>query len=309
MKHEQYFGEFLGSLVNLNQTRLDRLGEHVSAISGYLANNLTGHQTVERQGSYALATIIKPVRDGQEYDADLLLQMENEPGQGAAGYIRDVYECLREHTHYRKIAHQKTRCVMLDYAGDVHLDIVPCISVSGTQYICNRETGDFEPTDGTGYRDWFNDKNRETSGNLKRVTRLLKYMRDHKGNFTAPSVLLTTLIGNTVGGTGAFGSVPDALHTVMGRIDSFLQTNPRMPVIANPALPDEDFNRKWDQRKYAHFRDMFHTYALKVDDAYAEQHHNESVRKWRAVFGDDFGKLRQESVKSRDVRPQKPWAR
>ena len=309
MKHDQFFGEFLANHVNLNQTRLNNLDEHVSAVSSYLANNLTGYQRVERQGSYALGTIIKPVRDGQEYDADLLLLVEYQSGQGAAGYLEDVYECLREHKHYQTIARRKTRCVVLDYAGDVHLDIVPCISFDGTQYICNRDTGEFEPTDGTGYRDWFNDQNRETAGNLKRVTRLLKYMRDHKGNFTAPSVLLTTLIGNTVDGTEAFGSVPDALHTVMVRIDFFLQSNPRMPVIANPALPDEDFNRKWDQRKYAHFREMFHTYALKVDDAYNEQDHNESVRKWRAVFGDDFGKLRAATVKSRDVRPQRPWAR
>ena len=309
MKHEQFFREFLADHVNLNQARLDRLDGHVNAVDTYLADNLTGYQRMERQGSLALGTIIKPVRDGQEYDADLLLLMEYRPEQGPADYIEDVYACLREHKHYRTIAHRKTRCVMLDYAGDVHLDIVPSISFDGAQYICNRETGDFEPTDGTGYRDWFNDKNRDTGGSLKRVTRLLKYMRDHKGNFTAPSVLLTTLIGNTVDGTGAFGSVPDALRTVMSRIDSFLQARPQMPVIANPALPDEDFTRKWDQRKYAHFRDVFHTYTLKVDDAYAEHDHNKSVRKWRAVFGDDFGKLRAAAVKSRDVRPQRPWAR
>ena len=309
MKHDQFFGEFLANHVNLNQTRLDRLGEHVSAVSDYLANNLTGYRRVERQGSYALGTIIKPVRDGQEYDADLLLLVAFQPGQGAAGYIEDVYACLSEHSYYQTITRRKTRCVMLDYADDVHLDVVPCISYNGTQCICNRVTGDFEPTDGTGYRDWFNAKNRETGGNLKRVTRLLKYMRDHKGNFTAPSVLLTTLIGNTVDGTGAFGSVPDALHTVMGKIDSSLQANPQMPAIVNPALPSEDFTRKWDQRKYAHFRDMFHTYTLRVADAYAEQDHNESVTKWRAVFGDDFGKLRSPTVTAREVRPQPPWAR
>ena len=308
MKHDQYFGEFLSDHVNLNQTRLDRLNDHVSAVSGYLAKNLTGYQRVERQGSHALGTIIKPVQDSQEYDADLLLLVDYESEQGVAVYIEDVYECLREHKQYQTLARRKTRCVKLDYAGDVHLDIVPCVSFDDTQHICNRDTDEFEPTDGTGFRDWFNDKNRETSGNLKRVTRLLKYMRDHKGNFTAPSVLLTTLVGNTVDGTGGFDSVPDALDTVMGRIDSFLQEHPKMPAINNPALPNEDFTRKWDQQKYAHFRDMFHTYTLKVDDAYAEQDHNASVRKWRAVFGDDFGKLRAASIKSREVRPQKPWA-
>ena len=54
---------------------------------------------------------------------------------------------------------------------------------------------------------------------------------------------------------------------------------------------------------------MFHTYTLRVDDAYAEHDHNKSVGKWRAVFGDDFGELRQATVKSREVRPQRPWAR
>lgn len=309
MQHDQYFREFLTNHVNLNQTRLDTLDGHVHAVSDYLANNLAGYQRVERQGSYALGTIIKPVRDGQEYDADLLLLMAHQPGQGAAGYIDAVYACLRQHAYYQTITHRKTRCVMLDYAGDVHLDVVPCIAVNGTQYICNRDTGKFEPTDGTGYRDWFNARNHVTGGNLKRVTRLLKYMRDHKGNFTAPSVLLTTLIGNAVDGAGGFGSVPDALHTVMSRIDAFLQANPQMPIIANPALPSENFTRKWDQQKYANFRNRFHTYTLQVVDAYAEQDHNESVKKWRAVFGDDFGRLRPTTVTTREVRPQPPWVR
>ncbi|MDE0473332.1 MAG: hypothetical protein OXI50_02120 [Gammaproteobacteria bacterium] len=309
MKHDQFFRDFLANHVNLNPARLERLDGHVNAVSDYLADNLTGYQGVERQGSYALGTITRPVQEAQEYDADLLLLMEYRLDWEAPDYIDGVRACLRGHTRYREIARRKTRCVTLDYAGDVHLDIVPCISFNGTQYICNSETGKFEPTDGTGYRDWFNDRNRETGGNLKRVTRLLKYMRDHKGNFTAPSVLLTTLIGNTVDGTGEFDSVPDALHTVMSRIDSFLQAHPRMPFIANPALPEEDFTRKWDQRKYAHFREMFHTYALRVGDAYAEHDHNKSVRKWRAVFGDDFGELREATAKSRAVRPQRPWAR
>ena len=80
---------------------------------------------------------------------------------------------------------------MVDYAGDFHLDIVPCVEINGQRHICNSKTNQFEITDGTGYRDWFNGKTQITNGNLKRVTRLLKYMRDHKGNFTAPSILLT----------------------------------------------------------------------------------------------------------------------
>ena len=93
---------------------------------------------------------------------------------------------------------EKTRCVYIDYAGDFHLDLVPCITLDEECYICNNKENRFEETDGTGYRDWFNEKTRITNGNLKRVTRLLKFLRDHKGNFSVKSILLTTLIGNSV---------------------------------------------------------------------------------------------------------------
>ena len=294
MKHIQFFEDFLKEEVNLNQSRLDRLNTSVAAVTEYLTKNLAGYEKVERQGSHALRTIIKPIDESREYDADGLLYMEycntNEPKD----YINEVYSCLRENDVYAEKARRKTRCVVLDYAGDFHLDVVPClISEDEKQYICNNKTNEFEKTDGTGYRDWFNDKNGFTHGNLKRVTRLLKYLRDHKGNFSVKSVLLTTLIGNTVidGNDGSeFESIPDALKTVSDRINDFLQSNLTMPRISNPVLPEEDFTRHWDQRKYENFRKLFNVYNEKINAAYIEVEHDESIDKWRDVFGDGFGR-------------------
>ena len=59
MRHVGFFDEFLKSEVNLNQTRLDRLSGHVKAISNFLGENLEDYEKIERQGSYALRTIIK----------------------------------------------------------------------------------------------------------------------------------------------------------------------------------------------------------------------------------------------------------
>ena len=86
----------------------------------------------------------------------------------------------------------------IDYAGDFHLDVVPRVTFGGRHYVCNLIDNKFEETDGIGYRDWFNEQNRITGGNLKRVVRLLKYLRDHKNNYSAKSILLTTLAGNTI---------------------------------------------------------------------------------------------------------------
>ena len=46
-----------------------------------------------------------------------------------------------------------------------------------------RDEEELEETDGTALQDWFNGRNRITRGNLKRVVRILKHLRDHKGNF------------------------------------------------------------------------------------------------------------------------------
>ena len=319
MKHAPYFEDFLKDVVNLNQSRLDRLDTSVNAVKEFLEKNLNSFIRIEPQGSYGLKTIIRPVREGQEYDADIQLYMKYERGKDPKDYIEELYNCFRGSNTYKDKARRKTRCVNLDYARDFHLDVVPCVTKpDGSKWVCNRETNQFERTDGTGYRDWFNDRTRITHGNLKKVTRLLKFLRDHKGNFTAKSILLTTLIGMTVGGESDgenFKTVPDALKTVSNRINDFLQSHPTMPTIRNPVLPEEDFNRHWNQAKYKNFREKFAIYNKKINAAFDAKEHNDSVEKWRAVFGDEFGEKRENSANSRRapavaaVRPKRPYAR
>lgn len=295
MKHITHFKDFLKEEVNLNQTRLDKLADHVEAVVSYLKSDLDGFLGMERQGSYGLMTIIKP-HDGKEYDADMLLFVDEDQHEEAAAYINAVYDCLRRNSIYKDKVSRRTRCVVIDYADDCHLDIVPCTERDGSKFVCNRNTNCFEPTDGTGYRDWFNDRNRNTDGNLRKAVRLFKFLRDHKQNFSVKSILLTTLVGRAEEeswrGGGTMDSVPDALNTVAVRINAFLQEHASMPTIENPVLRSEDFNRHWDQKKYENFRSKFDLYAKKIGAAFECEDHDESVKKWREVFGDTFGQLK-----------------
>ncbi len=313
MKHIKFFEDFLTKEVNLNETRLTKLNDSISSVTVYLSKNLESYEKkIERQGSYALRTIIKPINN-HEYDADILLFMKFDPDKEPKDYINDLYNCLKNNKNYEKIAHRKTRCVYIDYTGDFHLDIVPCISQGPDPFICNNKENKFEDSDGTGSRDWFNDRTRITNGNLKRVTRLLKYLRDHKGNFSVKSILLTTLIGNEVykneEGSENFKSIPDTLKTISNRINYFLQSNVNMPEICNPVLQSESFTRHWDQEKYSHFRKMFNIYNGKVNEAFDATDHNSSVKKWRELFGEKFGKLKEENVSiAVALTPRKPHA-
>ena len=283
-------GGFLRDEVNLNQSRLDRLETAVGGVNGYLKDNLTGYQKMEKQGSYALGTLIKPVDDNDEYDADIQIVMNPNPNWEAKDYVHAINQTLAGNKNYADKLRLKTRCVTVDYAGDFHLDVVPRVTIKGKHYICNRIDNKFEETDGTGYRDWFNGKNRITGGNLKRVVRLLKHLRDHKNSFTAKSILLTTLAGNMIResdeGTEAVSTVAGTLVTVLSRMDNYLHQHSNMPEIKNPVLPTENFNRHWDQRRYANFRNRIQSYAQTAQWAEAEPSAEKAVKFWQELFGD-----------------------
>ncbi len=293
-KNDQEFRDFLRDEVNLNQARLDRLETAVGAVDTYLKEHLPGYQKMEPQGSYAIGTLIKPVDDNDEYDADIQVVMNPNPSWRAKDYLDAVHGTLRSNETYADKLRLKTRCVTVDYAGYFHLDVVPRVTFGGKHYVCNRTTDRFEETDGTGYRDWFNEKNRITGGNLKRVVRLLKYLRDHKNNYTVKSILLTTLAGNAIyasdKGTEGVGTVADTLVTILSRMDNYLQQHPNMPSIRNPVLPTETFNRHWDQAKYANFRSKVHSHTETARRTAREPSSEEAIKGWQALFGEGFGR-------------------
>ena len=289
-----WIAEFLRDEVNLNRIRLDRLETSAGAVNDYLKGNLAGYQKMERLGSYALGTLIKPVDDNDEYDADIQIVMNPNPKWEAKDYVLAINRTLAGNKTYANQLTLKARCVTVDYSGDFHLDVVPRVTIDGKHYICNRHDNKFEETDGTGYRDWFNEKDRITGGNLKQVVRLLKYLRDHKNSFTAKSILLTTLAGNAITssdeGTAAVNTVVDTLDTVLSRMNEYLQQHPNMPDIKNPVLSTENFNRHWDQRRYANFRNRIQSYARTAKQARAEPLAENAIEPWRHLLGESFGK-------------------
>ena len=292
-KNNQEFQEFLADEVNLNKSRLERLRSGIRGVDTYLSDHLPGYQEMEPQGSFALGTAIKPVDDDDECDADIQIVMNPNSQWQPKEYVNSIYKTLKGNANYADKIKPQPRCVTVDYEGEYHLDVVPRIIANGRHYITNRNTNQFEQTDGNGYRDWFNERNRITGGNLKRVVRLLKYLRDHKNNYTAKSILLTTLAGNTIkpsdAGTEAVSTVSDTLVTVLSRMDNYLQQHPYMPEIRNPVLPTDTFNRHWDQNKYANFRGRVHSHALAAKRA-KEASSGDSIKIWQGLFGENFGK-------------------
>ncbi|MBW4528520.1 MAG: hypothetical protein KME18_25690 [Phormidium tanganyikae FI6-MK23] len=301
MRLLKHFDTFLKDIVNLNQGRIDRLEGHVEAIQDFLECSDYSPDIIRfsPQGSWAHKSIIKP-RSNKEFDADLVMFVEQFEKWSPKDYVNNLYSVFRQSERYQEKVSRATRCVVLDYSSDFHLDVVPCIVDSDDESIfnvCNRNKDTFEETAPEAYSDWLSERNTWTGKNMLRYSiRLLKYLRDIKATFSVKSILLTTLVGNCVDDSDQsvqeelFLDLPTSLKTLTGRLDDYLQTNFIMPVVRNPVLSTETFNRHWDQEKYENFRDCIHRYREWIDDAYDEEDKNESIRKWRRVFGDEFAK-------------------
>ena len=316
MKHVNKFNEFMKNIVNLNKSRIDTLTSRVDVIDRFLKNDdLFQDIYIETglQGSYAHRTIIKPSPKSPEFDADLMLYCSENEEWETKDYIEKLYKRFKDNPNYKNIVGRRTRCVTLDYVGEFHMDIVPCIMrdsiLNGKIYhVCNRNDNVEELTDPKGYTEWFQDKNHQVGNNyLIKTVRLIKYLRDIKQTFSCKSILLTTLLANQVGKSGDFfedyDDLPTTLKVVINNLNAYLQDHVVMPVVSNPVNNDENFNRHWDQDKYTNFRAQIKKYNDWINDAYDEVVQTESIKKWKKIFGDDFDKaVTNKSVSIADSR-------
>jgi hypothetical protein len=299
MKHEERLRRFLDKTVNLNRSRLDDLDSRVTAIMNCLKKDPTLGPLVKthvRQGSWAHRTIIKPL-PGDEFDADILLHLAQvrEWSQNPRTYINQVYQAFRRSATYRDKVEKKNRCVRIHYANDCHVDVVPYL-IRGLfeqqKVIVNHDAGAFERTDPEAFTAWMRRQDRRAGNNLRTTIRLMKYLRDRQDAFSVPSVILTTLIGNRVSAVRAFldgyTDLPTTFMRLISSLDSYLQQHEKMPPITDPGRQETTFNHRWDQRRYAHFRDEINTLAAKVSAAYAEDDLARSVALWQKVFGSGF---------------------
>lgn len=303
MKFVGDFEDFLAAAVDLNQTRLDRLDTSVKAIEDYLLSTETfgaGFTELIPAGSWAHRTIIRPVGVNDAFDADVLLPVTYRRDWQPKDYIEQLYTTFQSHGTYQALAHRMKRCVRIEYAGEVHIDVVPYVDLSGTHVITNRThpdgMGQFERSNPEAFTVWVDDRQRWAHGYFIKTVRLVKYLRDFKGTFTCKSIILKTLLGNQLTAadeadeSGAFADVPSTLVTLMERLAAALPE--QMPQIFDPGGTGEDFTQRyrgtgnaWD---YKNFRMRIADYAERMRAAYDDADRDSSTKQWRSIFGDTF---------------------
>lgn len=300
MKLINHFADFLRDTVNLNQTRLETLESSVQAIQTFVKYSDWGprvHRFVE-QGSWAHDTIIKPI-EGKEFDADLLVVVKPVDDWEASDYVVSLGNVFKSSNVYKDKVKIWDYCVTINYSGDRKIDIAPCLrgrKIDGRHEVCNRSSDSFERSEPLLFTEWINEKNSFSGNNsFRKVTRLIKYLRDIRGDFQCPSILLTTMLAmqidwNDAGGS-SFKDVPSGLRTLFGRLDEWLALNPVKPRVDNPHLVGlEDFASSYSQDDWEGLSAVVKSLRQDIDKAFETKGKFASVEAWQAVFGRSFAK-------------------
>lgn len=300
MKLTAYWKHFLEQ-VNLNQSRIDQLDDRVTAITNFLQGE-TGFgsdaEDVIPQGSYAQKTILKPV-GAHEFDADVLLQMTEQDDWEPCDYVAELYRKFRGSSTYKELVSRRTRCVVVNYANEFHVDVVPYLVRDDGHWITNRAENKLENTNPEGFNDWLDARDRIATRRLVEVIRVMKYLRDFKQTFSVRSVVLSFLLADRVSelrkltSPGCYADLPTAFVTIVEDLDAWLQARPWLPPLTDPSCPSQNFHDRWNQEEYANFRNKIHDYAAKARNAYdlpQSEGVEASVKAWQELFGPKFCK-------------------
>ncbi len=300
MKFVADFNAFLRDEVNLNQARLDRLQGSVDAIETFLVNHPTfadSFPDLIPAGSWAQRAIIRPVTKDHEFDADVLLSMTEQEDWQPKDYIEQLWTAFRSSSTYHDLAHRKTRCVRIDYAGDFHIDVVPYLERWGAQYITNRyepeDMGRFELSNPEAFTAWVDERQRLSGRHFIKVVRLMKYLRDFKGTFSCKSIILLTLLGDRITESDialapeCYADVPTTLVTLIGKLAEWLPE--ALPDVYDPGGTGDNFSARYAENwNYSNFRTRIIDYAEQMKAAYEEAERNSAIARWQAIFGTAF---------------------
>lgn len=145
------------------------------------------------QGSFRLGTVVRPIGDGDEYDVDLVCELQalNQGAVKPPQLKKLIGDRLEENARYKAMLKPLNRCWRLNYADGArfHMDILPAVpdlTVTPTQApsksfgpisIPDRSLNDWCYSNPTGYAEWF--KERMKVQLFAAREKLAKSLREH----------------------------------------------------------------------------------------------------------------------------------
>lgn len=287
--------------------KYEDVGEHLAADDSDLRQY---NPQVYVQGSFRLGTVVQPYGRGDEYDIDLVCQLDIAKDEITQQDLKnEVGQRLKTRKDLAKILSPSRRCWLLDYPAEpgmpgFHMDVLPSIPnierpPTGI-LLTDTELVRWQKSNPITYAEWFKSKmevvfktRKEALAKsmnesiedvpdwrvktpLQRAIQILKRHRDicfqDNPDVKPVSITLTTLAALAYQNQE---DIFDALIGITRRMPLFIENRNGKWWVQNPVDPDENFADKWNQ--YPERREAFMKWLDKVEQDFSSLSKSESL--------------------------------
>lgn len=275
LKKEIHLDEICASL-QLDKTRKERMESAYLSVSTLIEADdyfKTKDALMYAYGSQPLGTISKPYGK-EEFDLDFVSVISDEIEKLSPDDLLDnLYRVLYSDLRYRNKIERKRYCIRINYEGDFHMDLMPCLRIRNSERLKAADTklSVFVDRYPKGYIKWFQslyildhsllslsdyyklkmELRAETEvlpqsvpyqlmQPVQRTVQLIKRARDvffeDRTDLATSSVILTTLVGKAYQGEK---SIMDTMSNVVPSIRKLLEAH-QYPYILEVYNPTDD---------------------------------------------------------------------
>lgn len=159
LKREIHLDEICASL-QLDKTRRNRMESAYSSVSSLLEASIYFQDKdllIYAYGSEPLGTNTKPYKK-DEFDLDFASVISDNIDRLTPDDMLDrIWEVLYNDDRYRNKIERKRYCIRINFAGDFHMDITPCLRIPGSKRLKAADTklNKFVDRYPKGYIRWF----------------------------------------------------------------------------------------------------------------------------------------------------------
>lgn len=295
MNINKYLLDFLKDNVNIDDTRLLTAKSNIAGVTSVIENSelfwpiLVGKPSA--QWSIRHKTIIKPINTEDTFDTDLLIEINKPASWSYSDCLTNLWCIFLSHWVYKnKVDLSKTRCITLNYAWQNSIDIVPTFKVDWDYYIVNGSNNQKELSDGEWFSKWFDQQDGLTNNNLKKIIRLVKYIRNYHNLFDIRSIHLNVLFGNAVKSKGDFTNFQTSLVSIISSLNGYLKNKNHIEELnlINPANKKENLG-KWNRNLKDSELFKLKKFVSNLDILFSSGFDDENIIIWlREYFWDSF---------------------
>lgn len=235
-------------------------------------------------GSYAKHTSIRPAKDDDNRDVDIVVNTTHGTSFDSSDAIIELRDALLDSSKYSS-AHLQTHSVGINLSK-LDIDVVPLASDEEGWFIGDIDNGGWTKTDPKGHNEWSTQTNKDHNGKYKPVVKILKWWRREKcpdGERWPKGITLEKIIADCY--------PEDATHyedIIIGVFQNIVEEYKGdvaiglVPRIEDPKISENDLAESYSVSDFQGFIDGVETDLATLNE---EGSTNAS---WRKVLGDRF---------------------